>query len=208
MDPLQLRLGYSSSSSSYRLRTALRRNKAIESYHQISFIPDLKRRSPTASPHMVADIGDMTSIATQLRDVGADALMVNADFPAYGGDIDELQRVVKAVAYSPEDLGPPVIMKDVIVHPIQLALAAEKGATAAVLIATVLGPRLEDLMDTATVMGYEVIVEVHSTAECSKALEYGANCLMVNQWDRVTGKLYPKLAENMRRMIPNEVRAT
>ncbi len=34
--------------------------------------------------------------------------------------------------------------------------------------------------------------EVHTPKECEKALEYGANCIVVNQWDRITGELYPK----------------
>ncbi len=75
----------------------------------------------------------------------------------------ELTRVVELVKYSNEDCGPPVIFKDVIIHPIQLAVAAESGASAALLMACVVGPNLEEMLDTATIMGFEVIVEVSIT---------------------------------------------
>ncbi|CAN0490624.1 unnamed protein product, partial [Laminaria digitata] len=58
-------------------------------------------------------------------------------------------------------------------------------------------------MDTATIMGTEAIVEVHTPAECEKALEHGASVIMVNNWDRITGKLYPKQALALRNMIPD-----
>jgi indole-3-glycerol phosphate synthase len=51
--------------------------------------------------------------------------------------------------------------QDFIIHPLQLAQAVEAGATAAVLVASVLGPALEDVMDAATIMGTETIVEVN-----------------------------------------------
>ncbi len=86
--------------------------------------------------------------------------MVGTDLGAWGGSVKELTRVVELVKYSNEDCGPPVIFKDVIIHPIQLAVAAESGATAALLMACVVGPNLEEMLDTATIMGFEVIVEV------------------------------------------------
>lgn len=42
--------------------------------------------------------------------------------------------------------------------------------------------------------------------EVEKALEHGASVLMVNNWDRVTGKLYPKQAMAVRNMIPDQAR--
>lgn len=41
--------------------------------------------------------------------------------------------------------------------------------------------------------------------EVEKALEHGASVMMVNNWDRVTGKLYPKQAMAVRNMIPDQV---
>ena len=45
----------------------------------------------------------------------------------------------------------------------------------------------------------------YATQECEKALEHGASVIMVNNWDRITGKLYPKQALALRNMIPDQV---
>lgn len=37
-----------------------------------------------------------------------------------------------------------------------------------------------------------------------KALEHGASVIMVNNWDRITGKLYPKQAMAVRHLIPDQ----
>ncbi|CAM9732315.1 unnamed protein product [Choristocarpus tenellus] len=39
--------------------------------------------------------------------------------------------------------------------------------------------------------------------ECEKAMEYGASVIMINNWDRITGKLYPNQAMALRYMIPD-----
>ncbi len=161
----------------------------IDTLHQIAVVPDIKRSSPTAKPpHEMASFLDAGDLAVSFRDSGAglfpfhptnhltlacliscvynflqptaDAFMVGTDLGAWGGSVKELSRVVKLVKYSNEDCGPPVIFKDVIIHPIQLAIAAESGATAALLIACVVGPNLEEMLNTATIMGFEVVVEV------------------------------------------------
>ncbi|CAN0191988.1 unnamed protein product [Ectocarpus sp. 4 AP-2014] len=41
--------------------------------------------------------------------------------------------------------------------------------------------------------------------EVEKALEHGASVIMVNNWDRITGKLYPKQAMAVRHLIPDQV---
>eukprot|EP00752_Nemacystus_decipiens_P014650 g13047.t1 len=205
-DPLQMRLSYGASESCYALRSALRRNKGQEDDQQAVVIADMKRRSPTSAelPPDVNAFDDPAAWASQLYSAGAKVLMVNTDGPAWGGSLSDLDAVVghfKQLGKTP----PPIVMKDMIVHPIQMAQALEKGAAGTVLIACVLGPALCDFMDTATVMGTECIVEVHTPAEVEKALEYGASVIMVNNWDRVTGKLYPKQAMALRNMIPDQV---
>eukprot|EP00903_Cladosiphon_okamuranus_P011971 g11243.t1 len=205
-DPLQMRLTYGASESSYTLRSALRRNKGQEDDQQAVVVADIKRRSPTAAelPPDVNAFDDPATWAAQLHAAGSKVLMVNTDGPAWGGSLADLDAVVghfKKLGKTP----PPIIMKDMIVHPIQMAQALEKGAVGTVLIACVLGPALCDFMDTATVMGTECIVEVHTPAEVEKALEHRASVIMVNNWDRVTGKLYPKQAMAVRNLIPDQV---
>lgn len=44
--------------------------------------------------------------------------------------------------------------------------------------------------------------------EVEKALEHGASVIMVNNWDRITGKLYPKQAMAVRHLIPDQASIT
>ncbi|CAM9560897.1 unnamed protein product [Scytosiphon promiscuus] len=204
-DRLQMRLSYGASESCYALRSALRRNKGQEDDQLAVVVADMKRRSPTSAelPPDVNSFDDPAAWASQLHTAGAKVLMVNTDGPAWGGSMSDLDAVVahfKKQGKNP----PPIVAKDVIVHPLQMAQALEKGAAGTVLIACVLGPALCDFMDTATMMGTECIVEVHTPAEVEKALEHGASVIMVNNWDRITGKLYPKQAMAVRHLIPDQ----
>ena len=90
-------------------------------------------------------------------------------------------------------------------YPIQIALAAEGGAASVLLIATVLGSRLRDLLDYATIMGIETAVEVHTENECDFALAVGATTLVCNNRDRTDGVLYAEQALGLKRDIPGYV---
>jgi hypothetical protein len=64
------------------------------------------------------------------------------------------------------------------------------GASAVLVIAAVVGNDLETLLDAGTVMGTEVMVEVHTPNELEYALSKGATIFLINMWDRFTGKLF------------------
>ena len=63
------------------------------------------------------------------------------------------------------------------------------GAAGVVLMVSVLGKHLRELLDTCTLMGVEAVVEVHTLTELEYALSVGATILLVNMWDRLSGKL-------------------
>ncbi|CAN0249720.1 unnamed protein product [Laminaria digitata] len=133
-----MRLSFGASESCYALRSALRRNKGQDDDHMTVVVADMKRRSPTSAelPPDVNAFDDPAAWASQLHGAGAKVLMVNTDGPAWGGRLSDLDDVVahfKKLGKTP----PPVIMKDIIVHPMQMAQALEKGAAATVLIACV-----------------------------------------------------------------------
>jgi len=92
-----------------------------------------------------------------------------------------------------------------VLHPLQLARAAESGAAAVVLIACVLGARLEELLDFCTTLGIEAVVEVHTPAEAEFAVAIGATIISVNNWDRTTNELHLKQAIGLRSLIPENI---
>jgi len=98
-----------------------------------------------------------------------------------------------------------IIMKDVILDPIQIAAGVENGCDGVLLMSCICSAKLGDLLDASTSMGIEAIVEVHTPQECENALELGASIIMVNNWDRLEGQWYPHQADSVRRMIPDNI---
>ncbi|KAJ1453450.1 hypothetical protein M885DRAFT_279531 [Pelagophyceae sp. CCMP2097] len=200
------RLSFGASRGNWRFSEAIRREVDADGARRISIMPDIKRRSPHGArggaAQDIAGFSDAAKVARAMRQWDVDALCVNTD-SAYGGKVEELLSVRQE--FAKDATKPPVLMKDFIVDPIQIALAAELGADAVVLIAAVLGARLTDLLDMATVLGIEAAVEVHTPDECTFALSQGATLLLVNSRDRATGQLHKGQAAGLRHLIPPNI---
>lgn len=57
-------------------------------------------------------------------------------------------------------------------------------------MASVLGKQLVDMLDACTLMGAEAAVEVHTLGELENALSNAAPILIINMWDRLSGKYF------------------
>ena len=165
-----------------------------------SFIVDIKRKSLSRPGEIFCNYDDAGMVAEAMVQLGADAVFVNTDYKAYGGDMTELKSAVRAVRRISKTV--PVVMKDIVVDEIQLGLAKEAGADGILLIASVLGPALDNFLNLATTMGLEVIVECHTRNEVQRALDALACNIMVSNYDRVAQKYYPKQAVQLAGMFP------
>jgi indole-3-glycerol phosphate synthase len=165
-----------------------------------SFIVDIKRKSLSRPGQVFCNYDDAGMVAEAMVRLGADAVMVNVDYRAYGGDMSELRSAVRAVRRVSKTAA--VIMKDIVVDEIQLGLAKEAGADGILLIASVLGPALDNFLNLATLMGLETIVECHSRNEVQRALEALAPNIMINNYDRIGQTYYPEQAIQLAGMFP------
>ena len=166
-----------------------------------SFIVDIKRKSSLSYPgEQFARYDDAGLVAEAMVRLGADVVFVNVDYHSYGGDIGELKSAIRAVREVNDDAA--VVMKDVVVDEIQLGLAKEAGADGIVLMASVLGPALENFLNLATIIGLECIVECHTYNEVQAALDVLAQNIMVSNRDRITGQLLPEQAVKLAGMFP------
>jgi indole-3-glycerol phosphate synthase len=77
----------------------------------------------------------------------------------------------------------PVLLKDFVLDEIQIVEARAAGASAVLLIVRALGSRLEPLLRFAHQLRLTPLVEVHSAAELSAALDVGATAIGVNSRD-------------------------
>jgi indole-3-glycerol phosphate synthase len=167
------------------------------------FIVDIKRKSTlshAARDAMFCNFDDAGMVAQAMIRLGADAVFINTDYPAYGGDMSELKSAVQAVRKVSNRAA--VIMKDIVVDEIQLGLAKEAGADGIVLMSSVLGPALDSFLDLATVIGLETIVECHTRAELERALDICAPNIMINNFDRVRQEYHPQQAIQLAGLFP------
>merc|ERR1712071_211096 len=70
------------------------------------------------------------------------------------------------------------------------------------LIASVLGPALENFLNTCAVIGLETIVECHTKNEVEYALDCLAQNILVSNYDRVRQEYYPEQAHRLAGLFP------
>jgi len=165
-----------------------------------SFIVDIKRKSLSRPGETLTRYDDAGMVAEAMVSLGADVVFVNVDYTSYGGDISELRSAVRAVRAVSDTAA--VVMKDIVVDEIQLGLAKDAGVDGILLMASVLGPALENFLNLATSIGLETIVECHTRNEVKAALDALAQNIMVSNYDRIQQRYYPDQAYKLAGMFP------
>ncbi|KAL3921644.1 MAG: hypothetical protein SGPRY_004832 [Prymnesium sp.] len=205
--PWSLRLSYPAAEGSYRLGRAIgwRRETPV-------VIVDMKRSAPGARLGESVSVNERMQVVPTLarcQAMGVTAAMVCTDLPSYGGTWEDLKSAcnfAKSQAGEAADgMRIPIIAKDLIINPIQIARAACEGADAVLLIASACLGDLSSLLDTCTLIGIEALVEVHTPEELSVATELGASLILVTDRDRATGKLVSGQAVSLAPAIPPDV---
>lgn len=126
---------------------------ALRSAPGPAVIAEIKRRSPSAGTLAVRSF-DPAGIAADYARAGARALSVLTDGPDFGGSLEDLAEVRRAV-----DL--PLLRKDFLVDPYQVLEARAAGADAVLLIVgAVAPPENERMLREAHALGMEALVEV------------------------------------------------
>ena len=203
-DPIVMRMSYMNSESKFNVTNCIRRESfGKDALHTMSIVVDMKRRSPTIPERRnIVEYANAAKFADLLTLAGVDAFLMNTDEVEYGGKFSELKEVARSTKLVKPNTAPAIIQKDVIIHPVQIALAAEEGASGVLLIAGVVGGDLETLLDSCTIMGMQSVVEVHTPNELEFALSRGATIFLVNMWDRFTGQLFSEQAKGLSSMLP------
>jgi indole-3-glycerol phosphate synthase len=138
----------------------------------LSLIAEFKRRSPSAGD--IAGGVDVTEIVTAYERGGAAALSVLTDERNFGGTLDDLRAARAACSL-------PILRKDFIVDPYQLAEAAVNGADAVLLIVAALDDEdLGVLFAETEALDLDCVVEVHDEPDLERALAIGAEVIGIN----------------------------
>jgi indole-3-glycerol phosphate synthase len=162
----------------------------------VSLIAEIKRRSPSAG--LIRRSFYPRRIARIYEAHGAAAISVLTDERFFGGSLEVLRRVRRAVDV-------PLLRKDFVLDRYQLHEARAAGADAALLIAELLAPkRLAALLEEARALGLRCLVEAHGVRAVKKAVDAGARVVGINNRDlrtfqtdlRTTERLVPHIPDH------------
>jgi len=172
----------------------------------VSVIAEVKRASPSRGA--MADIDDPAALAADYEAGGARVISVLTEQRRFGGSLDDLAAVRRAVQV-------PILRKDFVVSSYQLWEARAYGADVVLLIVAALEQSaLVSLVERAQSIGMLPLVEVHADEELDRAIEAGATVIGVNARDlgtlevdrSVFGRLAPRVPEGVVKIAESGVR--
>jgi indole-3-glycerol phosphate synthase/phosphoribosylanthranilate isomerase len=141
------------------------------------FILEVKCASPSAGA--IREDPDLTPVIDAYGR-HADAISVLTDSRFFGGSLDRMRRVRDAVRQ-------PVLAKDFILEPYQVAEARRHGADAILLIlAAIDDATWRECAGLADRLGMAVLTETHDAAEVGRAVALGASIIGINNRDLTT----------------------
>ena len=147
----------------------------------LQVISEMKRASP--SKGIINDGADPIEQAKRYEKAGAACISVLTEEKFFKGSYQDLVDVANNV-----DI--PVLNKDFIVHEVQIDYAKAAGASVILLIVAALSDeKLKAFYTYASVLGLDVLVEVHNEEELDRALAIHPKIIGVNNRDLKTFKL-------------------
>lgn len=156
---------------------------------KVSLIAEVKKASPSAGV-ICADF-DPVRIARAYESAGASCLSVLTDERFFQGSLDFLAAIRREVKL-------PLLRKDFMIDPRQIAEAIRAGADAILLIVAILeDARLREMHELAVGAGLAALVEVHDEAELDRALASGARLIGVNNRDLKSFKVDLSVTERL-----------
>ena len=141
----------------------------------INIIAEIKAASPSAGS--IVENPDVEAIAADYRRGGAAAISVVTEPEFFRGSTEWIGRAAAAGRL-------PVIMKDFVVEPAQLMRGVAAGASAILLLASLLdAAQIRRFIELLDPFGCDAVVEVHDDAELERAIGSGARIIGVNNRD-------------------------
>jgi indole-3-glycerol phosphate synthase len=163
----------------------------------VSFICEVKKASP--SKGLIAADFPYIEIAREYEAAGAAAISVLTEPDFFMGSADYLRRIADTASV-------PLLRKDFTVDSYQIYEAKLLGASAVLLICTLLDRRtLARYIETARSVGLAALVEAHDEAEAEAALEAGARIVGVNNRDLRTFAVDIGTSLRLRNLVPRGI---
>ncbi len=163
----------------------------------LAVIAEMKQRTPSMG--VLTEDYRPADLAHAYTDGGAAAISVLTHMAGFGGRPEHIRTVRAATQL-------PILRKDFVTDPYEVAEARACGADAVLLVVAALETaQLKDLVAVTRSRGVAALVEVHNEAETVAAIEAGAQVIGVNHRDLRTFTVDLGLTERLRKVIPKEV---
>jgi indole-3-glycerol phosphate synthase len=161
-----------------------------------ALICELKRKSPSAGDILPG--ADPVAIAAEYESGGSACLSVLTDGPSFGGSLADFAAIRNAVAL-------PMLRKDFLVDPIQVAESRAHGADCILIILSAVDDVVAAELSSAAIgFHMDVLIETHDEAELERALLLPSPLIGINNRDlkrmvtdlSTTERLAPLVPEN------------
>lgn len=163
----------------------------------LAVIAEMKQRTPSMG--VLSEDYRPADLAHVYAEGGAAAISVLTHMAGFGGRVEHIRAVRAATTI-------PILRKDFVTDPFEIAEARACGADAVLLIVAALErEQLKDLLALTKSRGISALVEVHDPSEAAAALEAGAQAIGVNHRDLRTFAVDLGLTEQVRSVVPPQV---
>ena len=161
---------------------------------ELAFICECKKASP--SKGLIAPVYPYETIARAYEAAGADAISVLTEPSRFLGSEEHLLKIASAVKL-------PCLRKDFTVDAYMIYEAKTLGASAVLLIVSILGEKqLAEYLALCRELGLSALTEAHDEAEIETALRAGAEIIGVNNRNLHDFTVDPGNSGRLRRLIP------
>jgi indole-3-glycerol phosphate synthase len=161
---------------------------------QIKLIAEIKKASP--SKGLIREDFDPVAIAKIYEENHATAISILTEEKYFQGKTEYVKQVSDVVRI-------PILVKDFIITSGQIYEACANGASAVLLIVAILDDAmLKDLIATASSLGLDCLVEVHTETELTRAVKAGAEIIGVNNRDLFVFNVDMRTCEQIIPKIP------
>ena len=163
----------------------------------ISFICECKKASP--SKGLIAPEFPYLQIAEEYEAAGADCISVLTEPKWFLGSDEYLREIADAVSI-------PCLRKDFTVDEYMIYEAKVLGASAVLLICSILGEsEIREYLQICDEFGLSALVETHDEREVQMALDAGARMIGVNNRNLKDFSVNTDNSRRLRELIPSEV---
>lgn len=156
--------------------------EAILRCKRAPIVSELKFASPSAG--RLRENGRVVEIACEMEEGGAVGISILTEPRHFKGNTEYMEEVRNKINV-------PILMKDIILNPIQINSAVGMGANAILLMMSIFErdyceKNVQDMIDYAHSKGLEVLLEAHTEEEFIEALKTSADLIGINNRDLKT----------------------